>query len=155
MAEDFFNINPDVPPEESLSDRCKKERKQWNDTVDNMSVLLKEVKDIPLLMVDLYSERQRAAEYYHYIISILIPINRQYNAQYNERYDFYTLKSQIRYPNETTKNSRIFQELADIIERREILNNHAKFMLQTVSSIDAIIYAVNNRIKYEEIKIGK
>lgn len=155
MAElDFFNINPDIEPDENLKDRFKRERKEWSAKVKELSASLKNVLDIPTLMVDLYSERQRAADYHHYIISILIGINRKYRAQYNDRYEYYTLKSQIRYPNETTKNTRILHELAEIVEQRETLDNHAKFMTEVKISIDAIIYAVNNRVKTEEIIRG-
>ena len=102
---DFFNINPDIPPEEKLQDRFKRERAEWTAKVKELSAALKNVLDIPTLMVDLYSERQRAADYHHYIISILSNVNRKYRAQWNERYDFYSYKSQVRYPNETTKTT--------------------------------------------------
>ena len=151
---DFFNINPDIAPEENLQDRFKRERSEWTLKVKDLTALLKNVLDIPLLMVDLYSERQRAADYHHYIMSILSNVNRKYRAQWNERYDYYSYKSQIRYPNESTKATRIQHELADIVEQREMLDNHAKYLLATISSLDAIIYAINNRVKIEEIIRG-
>ena len=151
---DFFNINPDVAPEEILQDRFKRERGEWSAKIKELSSSLRSVLDIPALMVDLYSERQRATDYHHYIMSILSNVNKTYRARYNERFDFYSFKSQIRYPNETSKNTRILHELADIVEQREQLDNHAKFMTSTVSSIDAIIYAINNRVKIEEIIRG-
>jgi len=151
---DFFNINPDVPPEENLQDRFKRERSEWTTKTSEFGKSLRSVLDIPALMVDLYSERQRAVEYHHYIMSILSNVNKTYRARYNERYDFYSFKSQVRYPNETTKNTRILHELADIVEQREQLDNHAKFMTGTISTIDNIIYAINNRVKIEEIMRG-
>ncbi|MFA5154762.1 MAG: hypothetical protein WC554_19610 [Clostridia bacterium] len=151
---DFFNINPDIEPEENLTERFKRERAEWATIIKELSASLKNVLDIPALMVDLYSERQRAAEYHHYIMSILSGVNKTYRARWNERYEFYTLKSQIRYPNETTKATRIQHELADIVEQREQLDNQQKYMMQTISSLDAIIYGINNRVKIEEIIRG-
>jgi hypothetical protein len=151
---DFFNINPDIEPEENLKDRFKRERSEWTVKIKELSSSLRSVLDIPALMVDLYSERQRAADYHHYIMSILSGVNKNYRTRWNERYEFYTLKSQVRYPNESTKTLRIQHELADIVEQREQLDNHAKYMLETLKSLDAIIYAINNRVKIEEIIRG-
>jgi hypothetical protein len=153
METDFFN-NPDIPPEENLKDRFKRERAEWNAKVKELTALIKNVLDIPVLMVDLYSERQRAVEYHHYIMSVLSTVNIKYRARWSERYEYYTLKSQIRYPNESTKTTRIMHELADIVEQREELDNHAKYMTGTISSLDAIIYGINNRVKIEEIIRG-
>lgn len=152
---DFFNINPDVPPEIKLEERFKQERAEWTKKTKDLAATLKHVADLPILMVDLYSERQRAVEYHHYLMDIFILVSRKYRAQYNERYEFYSFKSQIRFPNESTKNARIIYEMADIVEKRELIDNHQKFMSNTIASLDAIIYAINNRVKYEEIVRGK
>jgi hypothetical protein len=36
-----------------------------------------------------------------------------------------------------------------------ILESHLGYLDNTIKTIDGIIYAINNRIKIEEIKIGK
>lgn len=157
MAErpDFLNINPEVKEEISLEKRFEAERLEWGEKVAEMSSKMRKVFDIPELMTTLYTERQRCVEYYHYLISLLIGINRTYKAKYAERYDFYTTKSQIRYPNETTKINRIQVDLADILEKRETLENHSKFIDKTISTIDNIIYAVPKRVEIENIARGK
>lgn len=152
---DFLNINPDVKPEESLEDRFNRERLEWGVKVAEMSLKMKQIFEIPELMTYLYTERQRALEYYHYLVSLMIGMNKTYNKSYAEKYDYYTSKSQIRYPNETTKHNRISVDLADIIEKRAILDNHSRFMDRTISSLDAIIYAVPRRIEIEQISRGK
>ena len=151
---DFFNINPDVEEEESLETKFSKERLEWTEKISDMSKKMKDIHKIPDLMLDIYTERQRCVEYYHYLISILINLNREYRKRYAERYEFWTHKSQIRYPNETTKNNKILTELSDITTKREAVENHSKFTSETKSSIDAIIYAVKNRVDIEKISRG-
>jgi hypothetical protein len=152
---DFLNINPDIPPKESLEDRFNRERLEWNDKIADMSAKMKQIFEIPELMTTLYTERQRAAEYYHYLISLMIGMNRKYNAAYAERHDFYTNKSAFRYPNESTKHNRILVDLAEQVENRAILDNHSKFILRTVETLDNLIYAIPKRVEIENISRGK
>lgn len=155
MKPDFYNINPNVTLEKSLEERFFKERLEWNDKIEEMSGRMRKILEIPELMTYLYTERQRAVEYYHYLISLLININRQYRVQYSEKWDYYTSKSNIRYPNETSKDMRIKKDLADLLEKREILENHSKFILACVQTLDNIIFAIPRRIEIENIARGK
>jgi hypothetical protein len=45
-------------------------------------------------------------------------------------------------------------DLADLVERREILQNHLDFMRETLRSIDTICYGVKHRIALEEYRRG-
>ena len=134
--QDFFNINPEVNKEETLVEKFAREREEWTKKVEDMGLQMKKVTNIPELMTDVYTERQRAAEYYHYLISVLIKLNRKYRKDFAERHDYWSFKSQIRYPNETSKNNKIQTELADILEKRETVENHSKYIDKTVSTID-------------------
>lgn len=153
--QDFFNINPDVPKEETLEDKFSRERLEWSDKVAEMSEQMKSVLKVSELMTDIYTERQRCVEYYHYLLSILIKINREYRKNYAERWDYWSYKSQIRYPNNTALDNKIKTELADILEKRELIDNHSKFIDKTVGTIDNIIYAIPRRIEIEQISRGK
>lgn len=159
--DDFMNPQVDSKDTKDLSEketwekRFFDERIQWTNRVRQLSEYLKNVMKISELMATIYTERQLAAEYYHYLISLLIKINRTYRKGYADKYEFYSYKSQKRFPNETTKNNQILSELADIVERRESLENHSKFMDTTIKSIDNIIYAIKSRIEIEQIARGK
>jgi len=152
---DFFNINPDVPKEESLEDKFSRERLEWSQKVAEMSEQMKSVMKVSELMTDVYTERQRCVEYYHYLISILQKINREYRKQWDERWVYWTHKSNIRYPNETQKGNKIQVELAPILEKRETIENHSKFIDKTIATIDNLIYAIPRRIEIEQISRGK
>lgn len=153
--QDFFNINPEIPKEESLEDKFARERLEWSGKVDEMSQQMKSVLRVSELMTNIYTERQRCVEYHHYLISILVKINKEYRKHYAERWDFWSYKSQIRYPNNTALDNKIKTELADVLEKRELIDNHSKFMDKTVSTIDNLIYAIPKRIEIEQISRGK
>jgi hypothetical protein len=151
------NINNIIhpPKEETLEEKFARERLEWSQKIEDMSAKMKNVMAVAELMTTLYTERQRAVEYYHYLISMLIPMNRKYNAAYAERFDYYTTKVQVRYPNEATKHNRIQVDLADMIEKRAMVDNHSKFIDKTISTIDNIIFAIPKRVEIEQISRGK
>jgi len=153
--QDFFNINPEIKPEKSLENKFSEERLEWSKKVSHMSEKMSNVMKIAELMTDIYTERQRCVEYYHYLLSILIKINKEYRKKYAERWDFWSYKSQIRYPNNTALDNKIKTELSDILEKRELLDVHSKFILATCSTLDNIIYAIPKRIEIENISRGK
>ena len=147
-------INQDDKPD-TLESRFAEERSNWINMIDEMSQQMKKVFDIPDLMTRIYTERQRAVDYYHYLLHILIKTNKEYRAKYAERYDYYTYKSPIRYPNESSKNNKIMSELGDMVERRETIEGHSKFILSSISTIDNVIYAIPKRIEIDQIQRGK
>ena len=152
----FFTQDPSAHEEreESLEDRFARERKEWDQKIAEASKKMKQVFDIPELMTHLYTDRQRAVEYYHYLISLMIKMNKKYNVSYVERWEYYTNKSQVRYPNETTKNIRIQVDLQEQVEKRAMLDNHSKFMVDVKNSLDHIIWAVTKRVEIEKMSRG-
>jgi hypothetical protein len=158
--DEFLNPEPETSSsntsiEETLEKKFARERLEWTSRIKLLSSKLSKTALIGELMLEIYTERQMALEYYHHIISLLISINKQYNKIYSEKYKFYSYQSQERFPNETSKNMRILAEIADTKEKREILENHSKFMLSTVSTIDNIIYGMKTRVDIEQIARGK
>ena len=110
MTNDF--IHPDVKGEETLDERFERERKEWDAKIAELSSKMNKLVELPSLMTSLYTERQRAVEYYHYLYSLIIGMNKRYNAAYAERNDFYMFKSQIRYSSEGAKHNRILIDLS-------------------------------------------
>jgi len=140
---------------QTLEERFARERLSWSAKVKEMSTKLKRALDVAILMTEIYTERQRGLEYYHYLISLLIKINKNYKKSYAERHEYYTFKSQKRFANVAAMNNQISVELEGIVEKREILDNHAKFMLETVKTVDNLIFGMKTRIDIEQIARGK
>jgi len=68
--DDFIKQNQEQEEQKQdpLELRFKEERKEWTNKIKEMSSKLKNVLEISLLQVDVYTERQRCVDYYHYII---------------------------------------------------------------------------------------
>jgi len=154
MSKENYFDNIDSNNKETIESKFSKERIVWNNKISDMTDKMKKMSSIAELMTIIYTERQTCIEYYHYLLSKLVQINRKYKKNYADKYDFYSFKSQIRYPNESSKNNKILTELADIVELRETIENHSKFMLSTCSTIDNLIYAIPKRIELEQIIRG-
>ena len=159
--DDFMNPNPvtesqkDKSEKETLEDRFGRERIEWGGKIKGMSQKLRKTLDVAELMTEVYTERQLALEYYHYLISLLIRVNKKYNRSYSDKYKFYKYESQERLPSDKLIQIRINRELQDIKERREVFDNHAKFMDGTIKTIDNIIFGMKSRIDVEQIARGK
>jgi len=157
---DFFaneKATTSVAPVEksSLEDTFTKEREKWVKKIQAMSAKLKNILDIQILMVNIYSDRQMAIEYYHKLLSLLVKVNKEYRSQYTTKYNHYSFNSQKRFPNETTKNNQILSEMEDIISKKESMNNMLKYIENTVKTIDNIIYGMKYRIEIEQISRGQ
>jgi len=142
-------------PKETLETRFAKERIEWTGKIKDMSDRMKDIFKVSELMVDIYTERQRAVEYYHYLISIFKKVSRAYTKEWSEKYQHYSFKSQVRFPNERTKELQILSEMSDIVEKREEIENHAKFINNTIGTIDNLIYGIKYKVEIEQISRGK
>jgi len=145
----------DSEEKKSLANTFEEERATWTDKITGLSKRLKKIEDIADLQVSLYTERQLCLERYHYLMSLLITINKKYKREYAIKYDYYSNGSQVRYPNETIKNNKILSDLEDLVYKREQLENQYKFIDGTVKTLDNLIYGIKYRIEAEQIMRGK
>lgn len=153
--DEFFQDTEKKEEKSPLEERISKERLEWSNKIEEMSQRMRKVFELNELMTYVYTERQRAVEYYHYLISILSKINRSYRKKWSEKYNYYSFISQKRFPNEKTKELQILSELDDIVRKRDIIDNHSKFIERTIGTIDNIIYGIKYRIEIEQIARGK
>ena len=152
-------IKEEVPEnkegQDTMESRFSKERVEWKAKVQNMSTMMKRLPDVAELMTNIYTERQQAVEYYHYLLTLLQKVNKTYRKQFSEKYDFYTYKSQKRFPNERVKEIQIMADLGPILIIREQIENHSKYIDKTIGTIDNIIFGIKSRIEIEQIMRGK
>ena len=112
---------------------------------------MKNFADLPDLQNVIYSRRQDALDYYFGLLSKISYLSREYKFKYSQKYNYYKVQSQIRYSTEAAINAQIDADLKDDKYQIELLDQHAKYMLETIKTIDSIIYAINNRIRIEEL----
>ena len=133
--------------------RFKVEREEWSAKIGSFSQRLKDIYEVGALLTDVYSQRQIALEYAHTLMSHLIKVNKIYREKRQIRFDFYARNYDIRLDKEA-KYEHISYDLTDIVERRELIQNHLDYMRETVKTIDNIGFGIKHRISLEEYRRG-
>jgi hypothetical protein len=133
--------------------RFKKEREDWVSTVSDMSERLRDIYKLADLQTDLYSNRQIALEYSHTIMSHLSRVNAIFRERKVERFNHYTRFHDIRLEKDP-KYDHIHADLNDILERRDLLQNHLDYLRETIRTIDNLIFGIKHRMALEEYRRG-
>ena len=155
LAKSENNDSLDQSKEETLHQRFARERVEWTNKIRSMSENMKDIYKVSELMTTIYTERQIAVEYYHLLLTILSKVIVKYRKQFAEKYDFYSWKSQKRFPNEKTKEIQILSDIGDLVEKKDELDTHLKFMNSTIGTIDNLIYGIKYKVEIEQISRGK
>jgi hypothetical protein len=145
------NKNSFDDKDEDIFKRFERERIEWTESIDNLSQQLREIDGLADLQTRVYSERQKAVEYYHYLMSLLANKNREYRKKYKDRFEFYSYSYDLRIKDDL-KASFIANDLSEIFSIKEALENHMKFIDKTIGTVDNIIFGIKHRISIEEYK---
>lgn len=138
----------------TLEDWVKEHQKKWNERIAEMNKRMKSVPDLTELLNVVYAARQDAVEYYYSLLNKIAPLSRAYNQRYAMEYNNLKTNAQIRYTTEAAINAQIAANLADFLYQKDLLDIHARFMADTIKSIDNLIFGINHRIRLEELMEG-
>lgn len=139
----------------SLDNSLSNLQDKWTDIIKNLNERMKDLKSIDGLMNEVYLKRQEAIDLFYGTAKILQRQTRDYKSKASGIY--LALKSGssgIRYTNESAINLQIESQLSAEKESVDLLDNFCKFMKDTISTIDNIIYGINNKIKVFEMIHG-
>lgn len=136
---------------DTLATRFRKEREDWITKIQEFSDNLRNVSQIGELMVEVYSQRQIAVEYSHTLMSHLIKINKIYREKKHEKYIYYTQNYDVRLDKDA-REGHIGYDLTEIIEKKDIVQNHLDYFRETIKTIDNIIFGIKHRISLEEYR---
>jgi hypothetical protein len=153
MAETETTEKQQSSSNEPIYTRFAKERDEWRDIIKNMSERLSDVYKLSDLLTDVYSNRQIALEYTHTLMSHLSKVNRIFRERKVERFNHYSRNYELRLDKDF-KYDHIHADLNDIVERRELLQNHLDYFRETVRTIDNITFGIKHRMSLEEYRRG-
>ena len=145
----------------SLEEEFAKRREYWITWINEMSSCLKHMDKLTDLQVEVYSRRQEAVENYHLMSNIMAKRVKSYKERYAAIYNsLRPLKvspgsTTFMYGTERALNDQIESQLSSDKYIIDLLESQMGYMEETIKTIDGIIYSINNRIKIEEIKIGR
>lgn len=144
-----------------LEDGFTQRREYWMNWISEMSKCLKYMDKLADLQVEIYSRRQEALENYHTLSNILAKRAKVYKEKYASIYN--SLRPLKVSPGSTTFMYGTERAISDQIDAQlssdkyiiDLTESQMNYMSETIKTIDGIIYSINNRIKIEEIKIGR
>ena len=142
-------MNENTPA--TLEDYIILHQQQWATIISEMNSKIKNFADLIDLQNVIFAKRQDALDYYFGILSKVSNLTREYKVKYSQKYNYYKTQAQIRYSSEASINAQIAADLKDEKYQIELLDQHTKYMLETIKTIDSLIFAINNRIKIEEL----
>lgn len=135
----------------TLEEYIAQHQQQWSNVISEMNSMMKKFTDLPDLQMTIYSKRQNALDYYFNLLYQISAMSKEYKKQYAAKYNNYKVNSQIRYNSDTAINAQIAADLADVSYKLTLLENHSKYMQETIKTIDNLIFAISNRIRIEEL----
>ena len=135
----------------TLEEYIAQHQQQWSNVISEMNSMMKKFTNLPDLQMTIYSKRQNALDYYFNLLYQISAMSKEYKKQYAAKYNNYKVNSQIRYNSDTAINAQIASDLADVSYKLTLLENHSKYMQETIKTIDNLIYAISNRIRIEEL----
>lgn len=135
----------------SIEDKIIMHQNNWTKRIQSLSEKMKNIPELRELMNIVYSERQLCVDYYYTLMNMIAKQNKNYKVKYAKRFNFYKTQSEIRYNSDTQIVNQINADLSDDLYTLNLLESHFNFMKESLKSIDAIIFGINNRIKLEEL----
>ena len=144
-----MNTNESSP--NTLEEYLLSHQQRWAEIIGELNTKMKNFADLIDLQNVIYAKRQDATDYYFGVLSKVSSLVKTYKADYSQKYNYYKTQAQIRYSSEAAINAQIDADLRDSKYQIELLEQHAKYILETIKTIDNLIYGINNRIRIEEL----
>lgn len=148
---DFPDNKGEKSAEQLLQEKFDKERKEINGRITELSKQIKNVNGLENLQVDVYSYRQQLVEKYHYLISILSRVNMAVRKKKKKKLLFYDNNYQIKLDKKDRLDFIMIDLEKEYIKKQEI-ENHIKFISESMKTVDNIIFGIKHRISIEEYK---
>ena len=136
-------------------------RNYWFTWIQDMNESLRKTETIVNLQATIFTKRQEALENYHSLSSTLAKRVKIYKEKSANLYKEIRLMktaqgaSTFMFTNEGAIREQIDATLSDEKYLIDIMESHLSYLDNTIKTIDGIIFAISNRIKLEEIKIGR
>jgi hypothetical protein len=129
------------------------EREEWTEKIRELSIRMKNIRELADVQVDLYYNRQMLLEYSSKLGQVMIKLNAKFRKDKSGRLKYYSEMSQVKY-GANEKTPLIEGDLSELKERMDLVNEHISFLNETMKTIDFMLYGVKDRIKLQEFLSG-
>jgi hypothetical protein len=161
QAQDFSNIylsediqeasTPNKNQDETLEEKFELERQAINVKIQKMNNDMRDIANCIGLMSDVLNERQRILEYSHMLSTKLVKLTIKIRGLRVERHVFYNNEYDIRLESKD-RTMFIDNDLKTHVLLFEILNNHLKYLRDSLGTLDGMHYNIKQRISLEDFK---
>jgi flagellar basal body rod protein FlgC len=131
----------------------EKERFEWKEKIQVISLNLKNIKTVAEAQVELFSTRQILLEYSFKLAQIVSKLSARERQTRAARLKDYNQNSDVRYGSNETK-VLIEGDVAEIVGKIEMVEGHRKFIDQTIQTVDHMLYGIKSRIALEDYLRG-
>lgn len=155
MTEGFPEYNP-VPEEQKPTDFVKmfeRERAEWKEKIQIISLHIKDIRTVAEAQVDLFSTRQTLLEYSYKLAQIISKLSTKERQMRAKKLKEYSEGKDVRYGS-NEKTTLIEGDLAELIEKMQLVEGHRKYIDQTVQTVDHMLYGIRQRIALEDYLRG-
>jgi hypothetical protein len=157
MKENFPTYKPEIPDKsedtKDFSKLFEKEREEWKEKIQIISIHIKNIKTVAEAQVDLFSSRQTLLEYSHKLAQVISKLSTKERQMRAKKLKEYTESKDVRYGS-NEKTTLIEGDLAELTEKMELVENHRKYIDQTVQTVDHMLFAIKSRIALEDYLRG-
>ena len=125
-------------------------RNRYNKEIQDIAQKFKTFTDTSLVQLSLFSLRQDLVESYAVYSNILSKINKELKQEKVIAYEDTKIHSNIKTKSFGEIDNYIAAATSEYGLQKDLLDTHLQFILQSIKTVDYMLYGVSNRIKIEE-----
>lgn len=125
------------------------EREEWTEKIRELSIRMKNIRELADVQVDLYYNRQILLEYSSKLGQVMSKLNAKFRKDKSSRLKYYSEMSQVKY-GANEKTPLIEGDLSELKERMDLVDGQISFLNETMKTVDHMLYGVKSRISLEE-----
>jgi hypothetical protein len=136
-----------------IEEQFTAEREEWTGRIRELSIRMRNIREIGEVQVELYSDRQRLLEKAYKMGQILSKLNSKYRSEKKAKMMYYSEEHNVRYGS-NEKTTLIEGDLNEIKRKIDVVDNQMSFLNETVKTIDHFLFGIKSRIQLEEFMRG-
>ena len=125
------------------------ERGEWTEKIRELSIKMKNIRELADVQVDLYYNRQILLEYSAKLGQVMSKLNAKFRKDKSNRLKYYSEMSQVKY-GANEKTSLMEGDLSELKETIDLVDGQISFLNETMKTVDHMLYGVKSRISLEE-----
>jgi flagellar basal body rod protein FlgC len=129
------------------------ERAEWKEKIQIISLNLKNIKTVAEAQVELFSNRQILLEYSFKLAHIITKLTTKERVERSKKIREYSERKDVKYGSNETK-TLVEGDISEVLEKIDLVENHRKFIDQTIQTVDHMLYGIRQRIALEEYLRG-